>query len=192
MAGAARPGGISVTRELALQRAAEWDRKRQQEISQRVLGGPVEVFGQIQAYLWKRADELKTSNNPKQLLKQTESRGVVAITLGPTIDKGWTAEHFRFDSGARLSFGLTLRVLDRHRSELVSFRYHYQLPESRSPGYLRFDLNKAVCADALIEPVCHFHPGREHLRIPLSLHHPLEILDRIFFVLEPGSSADAT
>lgn len=99
------------------------------------------------------------------------------------IDKGLTPEHFHFDSGARLSFGLTLREVDG-RSEVVSFRYHYVLPDGQSPQYLRFDLNKAPHADPLAEPRCHLHPGIDDVRIPFSLHNPMEILDRIFFVLE--------
>ncbi|HTV55694.1 MAG TPA: hypothetical protein VMI06_12365 [Terriglobia bacterium] len=68
----------------------------------------------------------------------------------------------------------------------MSFRYHYHLPVGRSPGYIRFDMNPALHEDPLVEPRRHLHPGLENARIPLSLHHPLEILDRIFFTLETG------
>ena len=69
-------------------------------------------------------------------------------------------------------------------SQLVEFRYHYQRPAGASPEYLRFDLNKAAHPDPLSEPRCHLHPGLENVRIPLSMHDPFEILDRIFFVIE--------
>jgi hypothetical protein len=46
------------------------------------------------------------------------------------------------------------------------------------------DLNKATDQNPLSEPRCHLHPGLEDARIPISLHDPFEILDRIFFVLE--------
>jgi len=49
---------------------------------------------------------------------------------------------------------------------------------------LRFDLNDAPHPDPLGEPRCHLHPGVDEIRLPFSLHHPIEILDRIFFVLE--------
>lgn len=126
-----------------------------------------------------------TRNNPIQLLKfKPEQNGVAEIALGPTFDNGPTSEHFHLDSGARLSFGMTVRDLDRRRSQLVSFRYHYQLPAARYPAYLRFDLNNAPHLDPLSEPQCHLHPGLEYVRIPMSLHDPFEILDRVFFVLE--------
>jgi hypothetical protein len=129
---------------------------------------------------------MDTRNNPIQLLKFTESNGVASIDLGPGIDKGPTSQHFHFDSGARLSFGLTLRERDRG-AQLVSFRYHYQLPAAQSPEYIRFDLNEAQHDDPLLEPRCHLHPGLESVRIPISLHDPFEVLDRIFFVLESSA-----
>lgn len=174
-----------MTLQRARERAAARDRKTQQEVSEGQLGSPRDVFSQIRAYLLRRSDEMETTNNPIQLLKfRPEQGGWAEIALGPTFDKGPSAEHFQFDSGARLSFGLTLRELDRRHSQLVAFRYHYQLPASGFPAYLRFDLNKAPHLDALSEPQCHLHPGSEDIRIPMSLHDPLEILDRIFFVLE--------
>jgi hypothetical protein len=99
------------------------------------------------------------------------------------MDKGPTPQHFHFDSGARLSFGLTLRGVDRG-SQIVSFRYHFVFPDGRSPQFLRFDLNDAPRTDPLAEPRCHLHPGLKDVRLPFPLHNPIEILDRIFFVLE--------
>jgi hypothetical protein len=174
-----------VTLERALQRAKRLDSKTHDEIAQLRLGRPYEVFSEIRAYLLRRSSEMITRNNPIQLLKLREAGGAALIVLGPTIDKGPTPDHFHFDSGARLSFGLTLREVHR-QSQLVSFRYHYQLPAARAPQYLRFDLNDAPLEDPLAEPRCHLHPGLENVRIPLSLHHPMEILDQIFFVLEKG------
>ncbi len=88
-----------------------------------------------------------------------------------------------FDSGARLSFGLTLQE-DGKRSRLVSFRYQYNMPEGKSPSFLRFDLNHAAHENPLMEPLCHLHPGLDEVRLPFSVHHPLEILDRMFFVVD--------
>ena len=174
-----------MTIERARKRAEALDSKTHDEIGQLQLGRPHEVFSDIRAYLLRRSEEMNCRNNPIQLLKLRETNGVALIALGPTIDKGSTPEHFHFDSGARLSFGLTLREVDRE-SQLVSFRYHYQLPAAGSPEYLRFDLTDAPHQDPLMEPLCHLHPGLEDVRIPLSLHHPFDILDRIFFVLEKG------
>lgn len=174
-----------MTLERARQRAGALDSKTDDEIGRLRLGRPHEVFTEIRAYLWRRSEEMDTRNNPYQLLKLRETNSVAFIALGPPMDKGATAEHFHFDSGARLSFGLTLREVNRG-SQLVSFRYHYQLPAASSPEYLRFELNEASHADPLVEPRCHLHPGLEDVRIPFPLHHPLEILDRVFFGLEKG------
>jgi hypothetical protein len=162
------------------------DAKAHRECSEAVHGSPKLVFSEIRAYMIRRAEELETSNNPIQLLKlREETHGMAVIVLGPTIDKGPTNEHFHFDSGARLSFGVTLRERDRG-SELVAFRFHYQLPDNTSPAYFRFDLNETLHTDPLSEPRCHLHPGLDEIRLPLPLHDPIEILDRIFFVLEPA------
>lgn len=174
-----------MTLERARQRAEALDSKTDDEIGQLRLGRPFEVRSEIRAYLLRRSEEMDTKNKPIELLKMQRIKGGALIVLGPEIDKGSSPEHFHFDSGARLSFGLTLREVDGG-SQLVSFRYHYQLPAGRSPEYLRFDLNEASYAEPLVEPRCHLHPGLEDVRIPFSLHRPLEILDRIFFVLEKG------
>jgi hypothetical protein len=126
---------------------------------------------------------MNVRNNPFQLLKPYRSSGFAQIDLGPTIDKGPTADHFRFDSGARLCFGLTLREVERG-SQIIAFRYHYQFPDGHSSKFLRFDLNDEPKPDPLAEPRCHLHPGINDVRIPFSVHHPIDILDRIFFVLE--------
>jgi hypothetical protein len=110
------------------------------------------------------------------------------IVLGPTLDKGSTPEHFQFDSGARLSFGLTLREYG-NGSTLVSYRFHYHLTEARSPRYFRFDLNETLHEDSLAEPRCHLHPGTEDVRIPIYLYDPISVLDQIFFVLERSQAA---
>jgi len=176
-----------VTRDRALKRAADIDRRTHLEIGARAFPSPRKMFSAIRAYLLRRSDDIKTRNNPIQLLKFAESNGVASIVLGPGIDKGPTPHDFHFDSGARLSFALILRERDGG-SQLVEFRYHYQLPDqlpaSPSPGYFRFDLNRSPHTDPLSEPRCHLHPGLEDVRLPISLHDPFEILDRIFFVLE--------
>jgi hypothetical protein len=175
-----------LTREAAAKRAAALDTRTAEEISGRSYDLPRRVLSQIRAYLIRRSDEMETRNNPIQLVKLRQERnGTALIVVGPEFDKGPTPEHFYLDSGGRLSFGLTLRERDRGW-ELVAFRFHYQLPENRSPQYFRFDLNEAATPDPLKEPRCHLHPGLEDVRIPLSLHDPIEILDRIFFVIDAG------
>jgi hypothetical protein len=184
MASLTGQGRFNLTRDRARKRAAELDAKTHKEVGERLYGPPHRVLSQIRAYLLRRCGEMETSNNPIKLLKfRQDGHGMALIVLGPTFDKGPTPEHFHFDSGARLSFALTLRERG-HSSELVAFRFHYQLPEESSPEYIRFDLNETLHEDALAEPRCHLHPGLEDVRIPLSLHDPIEILDQIFFAID--------
>jgi hypothetical protein len=173
-----------VTLERARQRAVTLDSTTHAALTALRLEPPRELFTQIRGYLFRRSQEMmKTENNAYKLLSYRPSKDLAEIELGPTIDKGSTPQHFHFDSGARLSFGLTLREVDGG-SEVVSFRYHYALPDGQLPQYLRFDLNKAPHTDPLAEPRCHLHPGINDVRIPFSLHDRFEILDRIFFALE--------
>jgi hypothetical protein len=174
--------------ESARQRAVALDAKTNRQLSDHPLGPAKEVFKEIRAYLFRRSEETNEPNNPYGLLKFYPSRGAAQIDLGPTIDKGQTEDHFRFDSGARLCFGLTLREA-AGGSQLVAFRYHYTYPDGHAVKFLRFDLNDEVHPDPLAEPRCHVHPGTEDLRLPFAVHNPLEILDRIFFVLEKATEA---
>ena len=170
--------------EDALRRAAMLDAKMHREAKGHELPLPHAVFSQLRAYLIRRAEGIAAENNVWQLLKFSSAIGGLSyIALGPTFDKGLSPYHFRFDSGARLSFGLTLREDDR-LSRLVSARYHYQLPEGQSPAFFRFDLIDAPHENPLLEPCSHLHPGLEHVRLPVAIHDPIEVLDRIFFVIE--------
>jgi len=184
MAGLTGQGRFNLTRDAARKRAAALDAKTHKEAHERLYGPPYRVLSQIRAYLIRRSEEMETANNAIKLLKyHDDGHGMALIVLGPTFDKGPTPAHFHFDSGARLSFALTLRE-QGHASELVASRFHYQLPEGSSPEYFRFDLNETLHEDPLFEPCCHLHPGLEDVRIPVSLHDPIEILDQIFFVLD--------
>jgi hypothetical protein len=128
---------------------------------------------------------MDTHNDVASLIKMTKDRsGLVLITLGPQFDAGLTPTHFRFDSGARLSFGITLRP-GIGVSFLASFRFHFHFEAGHSPEFLRFDLNHEKHAAPLGEPRCHLHPGMNDVRLPLPVLDVFEILDRIFFVIEP-------
>ncbi|MGO8788281.1 MAG: hypothetical protein ACLQVL_12985 [Terriglobia bacterium] len=172
-----------MTLERARQRAVALDSNTYVALTALRLEPPREVFMQIRGYLFRRSREMKTENNAYKLLSYHPSQDLVDIELGPNIDKGLTPQHFRFDSGARLCFGLTLREVEQG-SKVVAYRYQFVFPGGQSLQYARFDLNKATHPDPLAEPRCHLHPGIKDVRIPFSMHNPFEILDRIFFVLE--------
>jgi hypothetical protein len=189
MASATWQGRFGLTHERARKRAAKLDARTHEELRRRLFGPPPRVFREIRAYLIRRSAEMRMPNNPIQLVKlRQDQHGMALIVLGPTLDKGSTPDHFHFDSGARLSFGLTLREHD-NGSLLISYRFHYHLPERRSPAFFRFDLNDTLHEDSLAEPRCHLHPGLEDVRIPLYLYDPISILDQIFFVLEKAQPA---
>jgi hypothetical protein len=172
-----------MTLEDASGRAAVFDEKIASEIAKNIPGNSTDLFIEIRAYLIRRADEMDVRNNPMKLAKLVREVDTALILLGPTFDKGPTPDHFHFDSGARLSFSLTVR--DSHGSlELISFRFQYQRQDNRVPEYFRFDLNHAGHENPLMEPRCHVHPGLEDVRLPFTLLNPIEILDRIFFVLD--------
>lgn len=172
-----------MTLERARKLAEALDSRTDRELTELRLDPPHKVLSQIRAYLLRRSEEMKTRNNLIQLLSIHRAGEFAQIDLGPSIDKGATPQHFHFDSGARLSFGLTLREVGRG-SQVVSFRYHYTFPDGRPTQFLRFDLNDGPHADPLAEPRSHLHPGIDAMRLPFSVHNPIEILDRIFFVLE--------
>lgn len=173
--------------EDARTRAASLDEALSREAGQRVLREVARrVFGRLRGYLGEQAQLSRVRSDIYGSIKIADgSGGLVSICLGPTFDEGPTSEHFHFDSGARLSFALTLRE-GRSSSSLVAYRFHYCLPPGRSPEFLRFELRPEPHADPLAEPRCHLHPGLDEVRLPLPVLDPFEVLDRIFFVIEPA------
>ena len=137
---------------------------------------------QIRSFLLSN-EQQQVSNNIHTLLKRTENNGVVDIVLGPQIDKGPSEGHFKFDTGARLSFGITIRR-ERRKAKLHSYRFHYVFPDGHSPAFIRFDLNPRGDRTPLEESRCHLHPGIDKTRIPSRVLSPIVILDRVFYVLD--------
>jgi hypothetical protein len=143
-----------------------------------------DMIAQVRTYLLRQEAEIHKGNNVYRILRKAESRMLVTITLGPTFDDGPTDQHFYLESGARLSFGLTLREANG-RCALVAYRFQLNLPEGHNSSFYRFDLNDKGHAEPLFEPRCHIHPGLEKVRLPLPTLSPVEVLDRIFLVIEP-------
>lgn len=143
-----------------------------------------DTIAQVRTYLLKQDADLGNRNNVPRILRIVDSHDLVFISLGPSFDKGPTDSHFYLESGSRLSFGITLRVIGRACS-LVTYRFQLNLPQSQSPFFYRFDLNDKAHKTPLFEPRCHYHPGKEDVRLPCPPLTPLEILDRIFLVIEP-------
>ena len=163
--------------EEAKRRALSLDRVLSEQVRQLPSVKPTRVFLRLRAYLEHQGGKLRKTG--------PDFHGLVSIYLGPGIDKGPTTDHFVFDSGAHLSFWLTVRETGSGFS-LVAYRFHYSSPAGSSPAFLRFDLNRQAHNDPLTEPRCHLHPGLDDVRLPLPVLDPLEVLDRIFFVIEPA------
>ena len=143
-----------------------------------------DVVAQVRTYLQHQDAELSRKNNALRLVKQTVSQEITSITLGPTIDRGPTDQHFYLESESRLSFGIEIRET-QGRCSLVAYRFHLSLPDGMSPSFYRFDLNPQAHGSPLTEPRAHYHVAMEHIRLPSPVLAPLEVLDRIFQVIEP-------
>lgn len=152
------------------------------ETDSHVFPEPHKVLTEIRAFLIKN-DQEKHSNNAIKLLRLIRDEPLFQIVLGPPTDKGLSDTHYRLDSGARLSFGITLRS-EANQSRLVSYRFHYVFKDGHSPQFIRFDLNSTAKEVALQEARCHLHPGLEKTRLPARVLSPIEILERVFFVFE--------
>jgi hypothetical protein len=139
---------------------------------------------QIRTYLQNQDADLGHRNNVARILKTDGNHGLKFISVGPSFDHGPTESHFNLESGSRLSFGITLSE-GNGRCSLVAYRFQLDLPEGRSPAFYRFDLNPKSHDSPLHEPRCHYHPGADEVRLPCPALTPLEVLDRIFLVIEP-------
>jgi len=166
--------------EDALRRAQARDHRLSQLHSSIQLESPKRVWQQIRAYLIARQDDGHPGSDLYKI-KLADSTDETLINLGPTIDKGIIDGHFILKSGARLSFGLTLRSEARQYSTIVAYRFDYRIDTTVH----RFDLNKGPHNNPLREPRGHLHPGSDHIRVPTPPLDPIEILDILFFAIEP-------
>jgi hypothetical protein len=168
----------------APQRAKTLDGGLERQLASAVLPSSRDVIAQVRAYLQMQNADSGNKNNVYKIFKTALSQDVTSISMGPSFDKGPTDSHFYLESGSRLSFGITLRESNR-RCSLVAYRFQLNLPQAQSPSFYRFDLNDKAHAEPLFEPRCHFHPGLDEVRLPCPALTPLEVLDRIFLVIEP-------
>ena len=143
------------------------------------------LFFRLRSYLYEQCNSnaLQQDVYSKIKFQAPDKTGMALITLGPSFDKGPTDDHLYFESGSRLSFLIVIRE-EAGSSELISYRFHHAFSGDHSPAFLRFDLNGEGHSEPLQEPRSHLHPGIEDVRTPTPILHPVEILDRIFFVIE--------
>jgi len=152
------------------------------------LAAPDECLREIRVYLQRMTDRGRTTNGPRVLFLRQGENGYTQIDAGPTVFREPCGRCIHFRSGAELSFGITLRY-DGAKSTLVSYRFHVQLLPLSGLQFVRIDLNlPKESYDPLHIPRSHMHPGFEGIHIPFPVMRPLEVLDRIFHVIEPHFS----
>ena len=167
-------------------RARARDRQIQASLDELTVPAPRHLLTQIRAYLLEMRDRGgHPGNRVEAALKSETSKGRVLINLGPTIDRGPEEDHFYFTSGARLSFGISVKP-EGSKGRLVSYRFDYRLSEPAPLPMIRFELRDSPHEKPLSEPLAHFHPGIENFRLPTGLVDPFEVLDLLFFVIEPS------
>ncbi len=168
--------------EKASERALYLDSKLENQAAEIKLPRFKEVLAHLRVYLSKQNLELGLENNIQQILKTVVKPNLGIITVGPPFDKGPTESHFKMPFGARLSFGITLRE-GNGACSLIAYRFHIQMGGGSKPAFYRFDLNERRHDTPLVEPRCHVHPGRDDIRLPFPVLGPIEVLDRIFYVI---------
>lgn len=147
-------------------------------------GSALALFLRIRGYLLKQDRRLGTKHNLEQIVQYDQGlSNEFQIFLGPPIDKGPHSSFFNFPSGARLSFSIAVRQHDG-KCDILSYRFHFHFPDKHSPEFIRIDLLDKPHSDPLKEPLAHIHPGMHEIRLPCPLLTPIEVLDRIFFVIE--------
>jgi hypothetical protein len=145
----------------------------------------IALFMKIRGYLLKQDRRIGTKHDLERIVKYDEGPdGTFQIFLGPPIDKKQDDSFFNFPSGGRLSFSIALR---KHNSscEIIAYRFHFRFPDKHSPEFIRIDLLGKSHSDPLAEPLAHIHPGMHSVRLPCPPLTPIEVLDRVFFVLAP-------
>lgn len=169
--------------EHAPKRALRLDEKLEADLQAIKLPSFRRVLTDIRVYLLKQNSEVDRRNNVHGILKDDRSGSAHSIWLGPQFDKGPTGSHYFLKSGSRLSFGITLKEESGHCS-LIAYRFHLHLATPVGPTFYRFDLNEDQHTTPLHEPRSHLHPCDDDIRLPFPPLQPIEILDRIFQVIE--------
>ena len=150
-------------------------------------GTGLSFFLRIRGYLLKQDRRIGTKHNLEQIVQFDKGPGdKFQIFLGPLIDKGQSESFFNFPSGARLSFSIALRERDGG-CDILTYRFHFRFPDNHSPEFIRIDLLDKSHSDPLAEPLAHIHPGIHSVRLPSPPLDPIEVLDRVFFVLDPNT-----
>jgi hypothetical protein len=156
-------------------------------LAQVINSSGIAFFVKIRGYLLKQDRRIGTKHDLERVVRYDEGPDdTFQIFLGPPIDKEQGDSFFNFPSGARLSFSIALRKCIGG-CEILSYRFHFRFPDKHSPEFIRIDLLAKPDSDPLAEPLAHIHPGMHSVRLPCPPLTPIEVLDRVFFVLDPNT-----
>jgi hypothetical protein len=161
-----------------------FDQKAAEYLDNLIIPSPTDFLRQLKSYLQRMMDKDWITEGVQHVKQKRAENGDILISAGPQIHKV-DEPSIRFFSGAQLSFGITLRD-EIARSRLISYCFHLQLPLGSKLEFFRIDLNPPKDKyDPLDQPRSHMHPGFRGIHVPFPTMSPLEVLDRIFYVIEP-------
>jgi len=156
----------------------------EQKLAELQMPPPRQLLTELRSYLLQQRDiNGHPGNQVESELTVKKSADLVLMNLGPTTSRGHEPAYV-LASKAKLSFGITV-VDERQCSRMISYRFDYRNDSVDEFRMMRFDLSRQAHSDCLIEPQAHLHAGLEGLRIPSYFVNPFEILDLIFFVVDP-------
>lgn len=145
-----------------------------------LLESPDSVRRQLRAYLSRQVDLGR--------IKRTNEKAPHLLTLEEGQNQ-LACPEVRFSSGARLTFDILVK--ETQRGWLVrQFRFHINLPRTRSIKMLRIHLNAGTSRDPLTIPRCHLHVDKSHAHVPFPIMDPRLMLYILCEHLEPDLGAD--
>ena len=166
--------------------AALFESRTAEDLAKLELSPPEQCFREMRFYLQRMTDKGRTISGTQPLKKYKLSTGETQINAGPTVFRDPCESCVRFRSGAQLSFGVILRLRDG-RTKLLAYRFHLELLSTSGLPFVRIELNPSKDDyDPLHMPRSHLHPGYKNVHVPYPVMRPLEVLDRIFYVIEPA------
>lgn len=165
----------------AAEAAKALDQRTEDDITRLGLPNARRCYSEVRYYLQRRKDKRRIKTLPK--IDQYREDGDLVIDVGPRTER--EPGGIEFESGAHLTFGITLRD-DSTGAKLVGYRYRLDLPNTSGLRFIRIDLNREPHENPLEVPRSHIHPGFENVHLPFPVMSPLDVLDRIFDVIEPA------